>query len=245
MPGIMTSTNRHDMGVVYVLSLPAFRWTKTDARTAFRYSNTCQVVGNGKSQMLNIGGIGIGGVSNAFAMKDPFPSGLGIFNLNTLLWQDTYDPNAKAYTPDQSISSLYDSSGKPKMNVAYSDPALESIFQVETKSSPASSSTPTSPPNTAGPTGTSPVALHSTTSKTKYYIIGGVISGIAVISGLALLVFCFLAWKRKKQLSAPVEINSSPSVEGIHSSQPAEMTHNIKHVEFYVPEKSVGAIRLK
>jgi hypothetical protein len=85
---------------VYILSLPAFRWFKANATASVRRaSHTCIVVG--KRQMISIGGRL---PSNRRALgkePDPWTSGIGIFDMSLLRWQDHYDAGAETYdTPD-------------------------------------------------------------------------------------------------------------------------------------------------
>lgn len=88
-----------DLADVSILSVPSFRWYKTNLNpTSSRYRHSCEVVG--QRQMVAIGGL-TSGVTYANITKDPWAQGLGIFDLTDLEWRSSYDASAKAYqTPN-------------------------------------------------------------------------------------------------------------------------------------------------
>lgn len=89
---------------MYVLSLPAFTWTKVDNGTqAPRTEHECVTVA--KRQMLTIGGAEEFG---NWQLADPYPQGLGIFDMAELQWKDSYDADAAAYQTPQVIKKWYD-----------------------------------------------------------------------------------------------------------------------------------------
>ena len=93
--------------VVYILSLPAFVWFKVnDTSGPAKYGHTCEHVGHG--QMVSFGGHNPH--DNLFASQnitDPFPQGLGIFNMNNLSWTNTYDATAPEYTAPPAVQEWY------------------------------------------------------------------------------------------------------------------------------------------
>lgn len=102
MFGGFSGTQR--FGEVYILSLPGFVWTKATTDQAndgiARAFGSC--VADGKRQMITVGG------SNDFPNKpDPFPRGLGIFDMTELKWKDEYDAASAKYDSPQVIKSLY------------------------------------------------------------------------------------------------------------------------------------------
>ena len=96
---------------VYILSIPGFVWFKANDTSAQpRVGHTCELIGN--RQMVSIGGInpnistgptGPGGLNFA----DPWPQGLGIFDMVALRWTNSYDANAAPYTPANVIENWY------------------------------------------------------------------------------------------------------------------------------------------
>lgn len=110
---------------VYILSLPAFRWfranyTASHSRGGYtshsrgghtshsRGGHTCHATNS--SQIVMIGGqnpsysqniLGDGDGSPIQAPPDPWNQGIGVFDMTTLSFKDSYKANAKAYeTPD-------------------------------------------------------------------------------------------------------------------------------------------------
>lgn len=100
------------IGEIYVLSLPAFRWTRIqEDDTDFRRKNHICVLAGG-SQFISLGGFDRtsedeGEEQEEWSAKDSFPRGIGIFNLNSLEWKDTYEPDQEYRTHD-SIKAWYD-----------------------------------------------------------------------------------------------------------------------------------------
>lgn len=96
-----------EIGTIYALSLPGFRWTKvSDEKDRYRANHACVTLG---SQLVSFGGLPLKGDStNNWASKDPYPRGIGIFNLNSRQWEDSYDANGSNYTTHEDIKSWYD-----------------------------------------------------------------------------------------------------------------------------------------
>lgn len=93
---------------MYALSLPGFQWTKVpDNDATERRDHVCDVVG--KRQMLSWGGLNSSrnGHEGHWLPKDPFPNGIGIFDLSELEWKDSYDADAAEYQTHESIMSWY------------------------------------------------------------------------------------------------------------------------------------------
>ena len=92
---------------VYVLSLPGFVWFKAnDTSGPAKYGHTCENFGNG--QMISIGGIDPS--DNFFQtanITDPFPQGLGIFDMVNFSWVSSYDANAGPYEAPNVVKEWY------------------------------------------------------------------------------------------------------------------------------------------
>lgn len=82
---------------MFVLSLPSFTWTSiSTVQDKFRrYGHSCAIVGN--SQLLTWGGVPKGTQQEMYASEDPWPQGIGIFDLNDHAWRDDYKADAPAY----------------------------------------------------------------------------------------------------------------------------------------------------
>lgn len=99
---------------VYVLTLPGFHWVQASYPAVNpRHALTCESVGGG--QMLTIGGVDTTVIDSSdlyegpFQTPDPFTYGLGIFDLTTLTWKDSYLSGQTTYTPSSEILSFYQS----------------------------------------------------------------------------------------------------------------------------------------
>ena len=81
---------------MYILSLPSFRWflganTSIDSRSF----HTCHATNS--SQMIMIGGTD----PTYLKKKDPWPQGIGVFDMTALKFKDSYEAKAGPYkTPD-------------------------------------------------------------------------------------------------------------------------------------------------
>lgn len=157
------------MGRVYILSLPAFVWTRAPASSAWRYAHYCQVIGS--RQMLSIGG-----AAADWSAKDSFANGLQVFDMVDLTWKTNYDAKAKPYQRPTMVESLY-VNGKPNATVTWTFPELRTIFKV--KNDPASTS---GSPSSNSTSGTSPSGSKNNIAGP---VAGGVIGGVAVIAAVA------------------------------------------------------------
>ncbi len=103
---------------VFVLSLPAFRWFRAPyAARRPRHAHTCHVVG--QRHLLSVGGVDTtqdrplaGGGGSAldlatFATRDPFPQGLGLFDITRLNWTTRYEANAAPYEQSAPVAAYY------------------------------------------------------------------------------------------------------------------------------------------
>jgi Kelch motif len=87
-----------DLDQVWVLSLPSFTWYKSNYEPAdARFLHTCDVPGNPpRRQMVVVGGM-VPELEYNLEPRDPWPQGLGIFDLTEMQWRNDYDVNADAY----------------------------------------------------------------------------------------------------------------------------------------------------
>jgi hypothetical protein len=109
---------------VYALSLPAFRWFKSNSTTTVRRAcNTCNVIGN--RQMVSIGGRLPSSLQALGVEQDPWASGLGVFDMSDFEWVDHYNAAAAAYESPQVVQKYYNNSYEIP---DFSDPILASVF---------------------------------------------------------------------------------------------------------------------
>ncbi|KAK1974288.1 hypothetical protein LZ30DRAFT_416493 [Colletotrichum cereale] len=88
---------------VFVLSLPGFTWTQIIYNPANpRRYHSCAIVGN--RQMLSVGGTD---GQTAWSTVDPWPQGLGLFDMTDWTWKTDYDANAEAYETSSIIRDWY------------------------------------------------------------------------------------------------------------------------------------------
>jgi hypothetical protein len=86
---------------VWVLSIPAFAWFKLDVNGTKRGWNECVIVG---SQLLSIGGIG---KTLSFQERDEWRQGVGVLDLTTMTWADSFNPDSTAYDSPQVVKDWY------------------------------------------------------------------------------------------------------------------------------------------
>jgi hypothetical protein len=87
---------------MWVLSLPGFQWFKIDVQSPRRFGHTCALAG--KSQIIVVGG----GETDDDSAADPWPQGLNVFDLSTLQWASSFNPDADEYEPPDFIREWYE-----------------------------------------------------------------------------------------------------------------------------------------
>jgi hypothetical protein len=114
---------------VFVLSLPGFFFAKADnpGTTTARADHACVAVGDGKRQMLSIGGTeATRGYPAEFADTDPWVQGLGVFDMTSLSWMDRYSSDAAAYDTPDVVKQFYRDGGLAK--VQWTSGKVENLF---------------------------------------------------------------------------------------------------------------------
>jgi hypothetical protein len=109
---------------VYALSIPAFKWFRSESSTPVRRAcHTCSVIG--KRQMVSVGGRLPSSLVALGQERDPWITGLGIFDMSEFAWAESYRADAEAYEQPQIVKDHYASSYQDPM---WSNAALASIF---------------------------------------------------------------------------------------------------------------------
>lgn len=103
--GLQYGGAQHTSNIVYsdiwVLSIPGFVWFKLDVIGTPRAWHECVIIG---SQLISVGGMGS---TLSFQEADPWTQGLGVLDLTTMAWAESYNPNSTAYDSPQVIKEWY------------------------------------------------------------------------------------------------------------------------------------------
>lgn len=94
---------------LYVLSLPSFHWLRADEQTNTGRARGTRIV-IGQRHMLTIGGVDTKrNYPEFFWDRDPFPRGLGIFDMTAMTWirNGRYNASAEAYRSPQAVEEWY------------------------------------------------------------------------------------------------------------------------------------------
>ncbi|KAK3346131.1 hypothetical protein B0T25DRAFT_551145 [Lasiosphaeria hispida] len=178
---------------VAVLSLPGFVWSrrafgeKKESNGAARSFAACAVAGESSRQMLVVGGVYQSREKvDYWRSVDPWPQGLGVFDLTAMNWSDGWDPNAVEYERPQVVRDWY-SQGK---KAVWSSDGVRNLFEPSTPSAsppPDSSSTPPTP-----------------SSGLSYSAIWGIVGSILSVVILGLIAWVFSLRKKAASAELPV-----------------------------------------
>lgn len=213
---------------VFVLTIPGFNWQKADYSPSWpRIGHTCNLVG--KRQMMVVGGLNPSAITKSalLSQEDPWPNGIGIFDLSEMQWASKYDANASAYITPRVVKNWYETNGGffPK---TWDDPELEEYFTGTT-------GTTTSPPSSttsAQSSGSSTVS--PTRSSSIGPIVGGVVGGIG--GALVIIAFLWFFFRRSKQTRKPGDAYSLHSRD---DREPIALASAVeKALPAELPEKS-------
>ncbi|KIV93066.1 hypothetical protein PV10_04311 [Exophiala mesophila] len=202
---------------VYTLSLPAFQWFKSPSKTPVRRAcHTCSVIGN--RQMISIGGRFPSSRQPLGFDRDPWVGGVGVFDMTSFTWTDSYNASAEVYDSPKVVKDYYTSSYEVP---DWSDTNLAAIFAF---SPPAQSpdntnndddnNTGTESGNGASQTSPSSPAPTGSSSTNVGAIAGGVVAGVAVMG----IVAGLFIWRRRRQRqrlqSQPLHQQYTPTMQG-------------------------------
>jgi hypothetical protein len=91
---------------IYILSLPAFRWTKTSfTNYPRRVGMQCQSAGN--NQAICTGGANPESVP-LWNSTDEWSQGLGVLDTTNLVLKDSYDASASPYAAPELVRRIYE-----------------------------------------------------------------------------------------------------------------------------------------
>jgi hypothetical protein len=185
------------LGNVFVLSLPAFNWQNATnggvSATIARSFHTCNVR---NKQMIVVGGstFTVAGFESInaeaegegiyWSNADPWPQGLGVFDLTEMVWAESYDPSAGPYATPKVVKEYYIHNPRYPDSLLH-DPTLRDWFKV-----PQSSNNTTTPRPDSG---------SSKGSSNTGAIVGGVIGGVLVILLVAGISWLVLRHGKKRK----------------------------------------------
>jgi len=190
------SDNVDDANEVFILTLPAFNWIRSDTQAgSYRASPTCQVVGN---QLISVGGYDPSQTNT----PDPWRYSIGVFDMTNLEWKSSFDHKPDPYTRPDLVNRYYETNpaypswGSNAIQAAFS--SLDgSPAPVQNASS--SSIVPSASPTRTGAAGSSqaqaPGKSSGGSSTNVGAIVGGVVGGVA----LAILVVASIFVLRRQR----------------------------------------------
>ncbi|ELQ43227.1 hypothetical protein OOU_Y34scaffold00163g25 [Pyricularia oryzae Y34] len=196
--------NGNSTSDVHILTVPGFRWFKVPDAEGGRYQHGCAVVGKGRRQMLSVGGIESWNNKFGSGISDPWKSGLKVFDMTTLKWSDTYDPDAPPYETPADVKSWYDAGGRA--SVKWDKPDTEALF---------ASSTSGQQPVDSGPQGGPPAPIG--------VMVGSILGGIAALV-IAIGVFIFLLRRSRR---AKQDKASSQEAMSNHNTDPDDSSNTL------------------
>ncbi|OHE93099.1 kelch repeat protein [Colletotrichum orchidophilum] len=207
---------------VFVLSLPGFFWTQVPYESKNpRRSHCCAVVG--RRQMLSVGGVdGKTGYSSA----DPWPQGLGLFDMTDWTWKTDYDAGAKEYESAKTVNEWYQATGVS--SVQWSSNEIQALFRKS--NSTITGGTSQDPSEKKDSKGSLPIAA----------IVGAVVG--AVVGGfIGIALFCFIRRRKHKKTEgaiiplAPDHARSDGSYTQAyyHPLAPGELHSDVPQLELY------------
>ena len=100
-----------DSDELYILSIPAFQWFQANYTSISpRAGHTCHPARN--NQLVLIGGSNptqfTDNTMEAWnGTADPWTQGIGVFDMSSLEWKDSYNASAKPYTPPTIVQNYY------------------------------------------------------------------------------------------------------------------------------------------
>lgn len=120
---VMGESIRNATDDVYVLSLPSFVFFKAnDPQSTRRLEQACVATGR---QMISVGGTDGHAWPSSLTDKDPWPQGIGIFDMTEMRWSDQYNASAD---PDESpdvVKNWYAQGNR----VDWSSDEVEALFK--------------------------------------------------------------------------------------------------------------------
>ncbi|KAH9887747.1 hypothetical protein F4778DRAFT_755913 [Xylariomycetidae sp. FL2044] len=170
---------------VYVLTIPGFSFFEASTSGTPRSDHACVVVGQGKRQMLSVGGIEGTTTSNSSTPSpDPWKQGLGIFDLTAMEWVSSYDPEMPTYDSPDVVKTWYANGGMDDMRWDGDD--VKALF--------VNSTTPYGSGGSVSNTTITDDANKTSSSPPLAAIVAGTVAGVVAIA----IPTAVLLWRRKQ-----------------------------------------------
>lgn len=99
-----------DFSDVYVLTLPGFHWTLASGPEDPEYRRSRHVCASlGRRQFISFGGRREYGINEteSWQTPDPFPQGIGIYDMSAWAWDARYDAEANPYEQHSDLRAWY------------------------------------------------------------------------------------------------------------------------------------------
>ncbi|MCJ1349100.1 hypothetical protein MMC31_007336 [Peltigera leucophlebia] len=161
--------------------------------------------------MIIIGGVNLtndtdwaGYADSGTEPRDPWAEGIGIFDMTTLTFKDSYEHKAKPYEAPEVIQSFYSDKSK-RYPATWTSSAVQELFQMESKSDQVPNATDSKIPGpVSSPTATDPQAPRPTNSLTLHPNLSpaakvGIAIGILLVCGVLCAITTFSIRKRNKK----------------------------------------------
>ncbi|MCJ1349086.1 hypothetical protein MMC31_007322 [Peltigera leucophlebia] len=224
---------------VYILSIPAFRWFQAVYPPAFsRATHTCHTTNT--NQMIVIGGVDhtndtifLGSADLGAEPRDPWAQGIGVFDMTTLKFKDSYESKAKPYEPPEVIKSFYSDKSK-RYPATWTSSAVQKLFQMGSKSDQVPNATDSQVPRTASSsTATdSQVPRPINSSIPRPILSPAAIIGISISVSVVCGSFCAIAtFSITKRIKKNQTIPSIIRTELPTTERPNELPASIEPVE--------------
>lgn len=89
------------------MTLPGFHWNKVENEVPRRTTHICALIN--KRQVINVGGYDRSvGDPGDWEDPDPWAMGIGIFDVPSMTWLDSYRPDDRYYESPEEIKAWYD-----------------------------------------------------------------------------------------------------------------------------------------
>ena len=136
------------------------------------------------------------------SLPDPWPQGLGIFDLTAMEWKEGYDPAAAPYVTPDAVKAYYQRNGRGP--ASWSNGVVQAWFTETTSNHTYSSSIPSTPhPSSSTPQPGLP-GLSRSSEDNIGAISGGTVGGAGAFALIALLAFFLLRRHRRRgRLAVP------------------------------------------
>ena len=202
---------RNTLSDIHVLSIPAFQWFEIEPETqnTRRTYHDCASAGN--SQMIVVGGQDI----SRWETTDKWAQGLGIFDMNSLQWKDSYDADAGAYESPGIVRDWYANGYEtsPSVDFPTSFPTFPLLIDMSLLTPTYRGMNNVEWNNDDVKAMFADFKLPTPEKKKTGAIVGGSIGGVAGILALCALAFWFLRRRKASanQIDTPFD---TPAIKG-------------------------------